>query len=280
MTKKYSKYALIGKNIEKSLSPKLHSLFSKHFSIPLEYKILNLENNDKFKRIFSNGALDGANITSPFKTSFLKDNMIMDDSVKISAALNTIKIEDSKVYAYNTDGYGVLKALEKNNIDIVNKRVLIYGTGGAARGITQSLIENGVKSIVVENRSTEAKLIHYDIFNKHYPYKIFALTGLDGLIIDIFINASSPNSENPEIPNFDISRIKCDYYMDINYSNKANPILKQAKFLGIPCNDGLDMLIFQGFKSFQIWNNLDTNSELPAGLFNIIKDELQRETIN
>src|SRR5699024_5873532 len=80
----------------------------------------------------------------------------LDESVKKIGAVNTVLNKNGKWIGYNTDGLGYLKALitKFNQID-KNKRVLIIGAGGAARGIYYAFIKEGFAIVDIANRTVE-----------------------------------------------------------------------------------------------------------------------------
>ena len=90
----------------------------------------------------------GANITIPFKEQafvFADDH---DTSALECDCANTLILKNNKIKAFNTDGEGFIRDLKEKNISLVGKKVLIFGAGGSARSIVNSLSKINVEAIV------------------------------------------------------------------------------------------------------------------------------------
>ena len=91
---------------------------------------------------------------------------------------------------------------------------------------------------------------------------------------DIIINATSLGLKNGQDFDFDFSKCKDDaIYIDTIY----NPLkTKTYKFLGdkgVKVFNGLDMFIYQGQKSFYLWNKI--NPEIDDDLVNLLLSKLK-----
>ena len=131
-----SLFCVIGNPVWHSLSPKIHNTIYGNFGLK-NFVYTKIEIKEKrfsqVKQIMSLLAIKGASITSPFKQEIMKTvDKIDEKSKKINAIntiySNTINSNNVKIFGYNTDWIGVLKALEKR-VDLVNKKVAIFGSG-------------------------------------------------------------------------------------------------------------------------------------------------------
>ena len=92
-----------------------------------------------------NKKLIGVNVTIPYKRNVYNLLKNLDINAKKSKAVNTIYLKDEKVFGQNTDGVGYCQALKQEmNFDVINKNILVLGSGGASFGIVSELINRGV----------------------------------------------------------------------------------------------------------------------------------------
>ena len=136
------KFSVIGIPVKHSLSPKIHQEFAKQQGINIQYKMIEPDSVNHFEThansFFSKKGY-GANITIPFKEQafvFADDH---DTSALECDCANTLILKNNKIKAFNTDGEGFIRDLKEKNISLVGKKVLIFGAGGSARSIVNSL---------------------------------------------------------------------------------------------------------------------------------------------
>ncbi len=272
------KYVLYGHNISYSLSPIIHKLIAEYYEVELEYTIKDLATVDDVLADIKDSSYAGANITMPYKVS-LFDKV---DEVKGVASecltINTIKIEDSKLIGYNTDAQGFLDVFDINDYRIKDKRVLVYGTGGAARGIVNALLDAGAKTVLLEGRTPQNKVELFRIFEKKADEKMTMIYGLQGLISDIVINATVLGSEiSPEL-SIDIEKLDTKAVYDIVYNPMETELIKIAKEQNIPYFTGIEMLICQAIRAFYIWYPEFHREDINMKLFNFIKNGLEKNS--
>src|SRR5699024_3445380 len=102
--------------------------------------------------------LYGFNITVPYKETIMNYLDDLDDSAKQIGAVNTVLNNDGQWIGYNTDGIGYVRSLKTKFpqlADAKDKRVLLLGAGGAARGIYYAFMESGFSTIDIANRTVE-----------------------------------------------------------------------------------------------------------------------------
>ena len=91
---------------------------------------------------------------------------------------------------------------------------------------------------------------------------------------DIIINATSLGLKNGEDFEFKFSNVKKDViYIDTIYNPLETKTLKHLKEEGKKVFNGLDMFIYQGQKSFYLWNKI--NPEIDEGLIQLLKSKLK-----
>lgn len=238
------KFALVGKRISHSLSPKIHMLLFQKHNIHAEYVLLQVENTAEVRGRLLRGEYQGCNVTIPYKSSF-QDICLSREAAQMEA-VNVLKIQHGNLYGYNTDGFGFLHALKSAGISSNIQRASILGTGGAARAAGISLKNNGI-SVRYYSRS---KYDNREVF----PY--------DALYLDdapLLVNAT-PLGMPPYAAQLPVSEAilsRRSYIMDMSYSLQKTALQKFCQEHGIICADGLRMLIAQAVKSQMIWLDRD-----------------------
>ncbi len=270
------KYVLYGRNISYSLSPVIYELIAEYYEVDLEYEIKDLETVDDVMADIKNFEYAGANVTMPYKVSLIDQVDQLDVSAAECQALNLIKIENSKMIGYNTDSQGFLDVFDINDYKIKDKRVLLYGTGGAARGIANALLDAGAKTVLLEGRTSEHKVALFRTFEKKANEKMTMIYGLQGLISDIVVNASVLGSAAyPELA-IDIEKMDTKAVYDIVYNPIETELIKSAKAHDFPVFTGIEMLICQAIRAFYIWYPEFYRADINMKLFNFIRDGLEQ----
>jgi shikimate dehydrogenase len=156
---------------------------------------------------------------------------------------------------------------QDSEVNPKGKRVLVLGSGGAARSITVELALAGAQQITIVNRSPERGKVLTELLNSKTPAKANFVEWQGAYSIpgdtDILVNATSiglfPNiHEKPDI-NYDSINSKmvvCDVI-----HTPMTPFLKEAQARNAMIVDGLGMLVYQGAIGFKLWTGLDAPIE-------------------
>jgi len=248
-------FAIFGNPVSHSKSPLMHNLAFKNLSYDGCYGCYLLEDGSKLKECFLNLKLKGINITVPHKEDAFKACDELDTFAKKIGVVNTIVKRDGKLYGYNTDAPGFLKAIsEFKNI----KTILFLGAGGTAQSTSTILREKGYE-VTLLNRS-EKRLEKF----KTNGFKTFTFNNFKPREFDLIINMTSAGLEDEKLPcpkeilNFVIPNAKA--CIDVIYG-KETPFLKLAKEYRKPTKDGSDMLLYQGIIAFEHFTNYKYNFE-------------------
>ena len=240
-------FGLIGKNIDYSFS---RSYFREKFEtnkLDCSYKNFDLETIDSFIELKKNcKVFSGFNVTIPYKEVILPYLDYIDEEAKRIGAINTIKIKNNKLIGYNTDHYGFKESLVKY-LKPHHKTALILGTGGASKAVAFALRELGIKfEYVSRTKSPEIK----------HTYNTLTSTEIEAnkLIINCTPLGTFPKLEKcPEISYDQLD--KYHLLFDLIYNPAQTKFLKNGKLRGAKTINGLEMLINQAKKSWEIWNS-------------------------
>ncbi len=267
-------YALLGSNIQKSLSKLIHNEIAKYHDINYDYELINISNVDELKSALADDKYSGYNVTMPFKTYCLDYIDALSISSKKCGALNTIKKTNGLIEGFNTDGIGFVKSLEYHSVDVKDKRVLVYGSGGVARSIISELLDKGVKSIMIVARNSREKYEIYKVFRPIAKDKIILLDTYYGLVCDIAINTTPVGAFDNDDLSIDINAMTAKFVADVVYLPFKTRLLRVADELGVDYIGGIDMLILQAYYSFCIWNDMNYCDKNAKSLLEIIKAKL------
>ena len=270
------KFGIIGKPIKHSLSPVLHNYWFEKYSINADYEIIEAEDKelpDIIEKIKQEDYA-GINVTLPFKQKIINyiDKIVND--AELTGSVNTILLDNNKnVIGENTDVYGLQAAYLKEIENNFNKRALVIGAGGVSPSVILSIKKSGIKNISITNRTDEKCFFLKKKFNflSIIPWENFKSEIKN---FDIIINATSLGLKNGDDFNFDFSNTKNEaIYIDTIYNPLETKTFKFLKEEGRKVFNGLDMFIYQGQKSFYLWNKV--NPEIDDGLVELLNSKLK-----
>ena len=174
--------------------------------------------------------------------------------------MNTVYLNKKKVVGHNTDIDGFEMSIQKSNIDLSNKKVLILGAGGVVSSIILALTKMKVSRVIVSNRTKEKAENLKKIFDN-----IIVIDWGEVPDFDMIINATSLGlKEEDEIP-LDFSLINKDkFFYDVIYNPKETGFLKIGKKTGNIAINGKLMFVYQAYMAFNIWHGVkpDINDEV------------------
>ena len=269
------KFAIIGNPIKHSLSPVLHKYWFDKYGIEASYSVI--EANDKdLKNIIKKvreHELTGINVTLPFKQKIINQTDVIINDAELTGSVNTILLDDNKIIGENTDVFGLQAAYLKEIDNCAFKNALVIGAGGVSPSVILSLYKSGIKNISITNRTSEKCIFLKKKFNN---LSILQWGNLENEIkkFDIIVNATSLGLKNGNDFNFNFSDTKRDViYIDTIYNPLETKTYKFLKNEGKKVFNGLDMFIYQGQKSFYLWNKI--NPEIDTGIIELLNSKLK-----
>jgi len=138
------RYAVLGNPVAHSKSPRIHTLFASQTDQQLQYEAIRVESGKLADAVgdFQTRGGKGLNITVPLKEEAWMLANTRSERAERAGAVNTLVLNQSgEHFGDNTDGTGLLRDLLHNHdITLQNKRLLLVGAGGAARGVIEPLL--------------------------------------------------------------------------------------------------------------------------------------------
>jgi shikimate dehydrogenase len=265
------RYGVIGHPIAHSRSPQIHQLFASQTRQDLSYEAFDIapaELEDRVLELADEG-LRGLNITVPHKTAVLELVNSLSERARRAGAVNTLLFHvDGSWHGDNTDGVGLLRDLAQNlGIAIADRRLLVLGAGGAARGILPELLAGAPASLVIANRTLLRARILAAEFGDLGPVTACGYGQCGDEPFDLVINATSAGLHG-ELPGFPATIIgPATTCYDLSYASGDTPFVAWARAQGAAAaHQGLGMLVEQAAESFFLWRRVrpDTQPVLAA----------------
>jgi shikimate dehydrogenase len=290
--------AVIGDPIEHSMSPLIHnaviqSLGLNYVYIAFRVEPKELENAIKAIRAFH---ITGINITIPHKVASMQFVDEIDSLALEIGAINTIKNEDGRLKARNTDAEGSFLALKGAGFDLEKKKCVMLGAGGVAKAIAFILAGVADELIIVNRTLDKANELkaHLDAYlsnpkNKNHPYtkkkmirtKIQTLSFSENTLksaitnSNLLINCTSvgmcPNVNESPTDKFNLTFPEDLLVFDTIYNPIETKLLKKARSCGCRTLSGADMLVNQGASAFQWWTGAEPDRQI---MQDILRNEL------
>ena len=261
------KFAVIGYPLSHSLSKVIHETALKSCNLEGSYDILPTEPENlvhRIKRLKVEG-YNGFNVTIPHKVPITLFLSKFDTNADLIGSVNTVKItEDKNLEGSNTDIYGFVKPIPDDvKENIRDKNAVVLGTGGAARAICAGLVSLGVSTITFYSRNVIDSHAHVEILRQKFPkvkIELKPYTLLDTLKGQkILVNTTPVGMKNflEGVSPVDFQAIKTldddAFVYDIVYNPVKTRLIKYAQDCNKRYVGGLDMLVYQAQKAFEIW---------------------------
>ena len=265
-------FIVIGNPIAHSKSPEIHEQFAVQAGIDISYQRQYCpDDTASFIAVveaFFNGGGVGANVTVPFKQvayDCCAARGGLSAHAKTAGAVNTLSINQAMLqqgasltealYGDNTDGQGLINHINSLGWPLTGARVALIGAGGAARGVILPLIESGIGTLTIANRTVSkaaalaGELSAASPVINEKPIETCATSDLVG-DFDIIINATSIGLSGDTLPLSDA--LSCHYAYDMMYG-RALPFLQHFAARDAKTSEGYGMLIGQAALSFERW---------------------------
>lgn len=232
-----SVFGLLGEKLSHSRSPQIHALLSEY-----EYRLFPTprEELDSFLR---SDTFSGLNVTIPYKETVLPYCSQLSAVAQRMGCVNTItRASDGSLIGDNTDYFGFCYMLSHYFPDLTGKKALVLGSGGASKTVRIALADVGCREVVIISRSGEN---NYENLSLHADAEFIVNTTPVGMYPN---NGEAPLSLK-RFPNL-------LGVADLIYNPLQTALLLEARALGIPCANGLMMLVAQAALSASLFTGV------------------------
>ncbi|MBR1673252.1 MAG: hypothetical protein IJ702_10030 [Fretibacterium sp.] len=252
-------YGLIGRTLSHSWSVPIHKALGCE-----EYRLIELE-PEELGEFLAREDIGGLNVTIPYKRDVMPYCAEIADTAQRVGSVNTIVPSPRGLCGHNTDLYGLQYALRRANISLSKRKVLILGSGGASLAAKAAAELEGAGSLVIVSRSGPD---NYQNISRH-------------LDAEVLINATpvgmSPHTGDLLVDPADFP--DCAGVADMIYNPCRTAFLMRAEEAGIPCTDGLPMLVAQAAAAEELFTGRKGGVEKIEGILTDLRREMWNITL-
>lgn len=251
-----------------SLSPPMHNAAFRKLSLDYVYEVYDGGSLEKAVCHLRSPAVRGANVTIPYKVDVIGYLDRLDDFASSIGAVNTIVNDGGVLRGFNTDGTAAVRALKESYGDLAGAKVVLIGSGGAARALAHCLAEECV-GLTILNRSPEKAVELAESLVKArcgvYGEKLSEeslgrwLSDADILIQATSVGMSPKVDETP-IPKHLLRRGILVF--DVVYTPLETRLLREAREAGCRTLTGDLMFVYQGAEAFRLWTGVEPPVDL------------------
>jgi 3-dehydroquinate dehydratase/shikimate dehydrogenase len=249
-------YGVVGNPIIHSRSPVMHNAGFAALGLNAVYVPLEARDAADFVAFAERMGFRGASVTTPFKIPVMKRADEIDPLAREVGAINTVTVRNGRWLATNTDVDGFLAPLLKRT-QLEGRRATVLGSGGAARAVAVALASRGSRVTVAARNADVASAIG-------------AMVGGSSAMLppppaswDVLVNATTVGSQTTPGNPMGSAPLDGSIVFDLVYAPPDTELLQVARAAGCQTIGGLEMLIAQAERQFELW----TGQRPPAGLF-------------
>jgi len=242
-------YGIVGNPVGHSLSPVIQNAAFQARRMNAVYLPFLVRDLRDFLAAIEPLGIAGFSVTLPHKQAVLRHLDGCDPLAAAIGAVNTVVVRGGgKLYGYNTDYVGVLRALEPR-IPLRGSRVLIVGAGGAARAVAFALAQAGASVCICARRANRARALAKAVHGE-----VVTRASLRREFFDAIVNAT-PVGMHPSVNDspLDARDLNCRLVFDTIYRPRQTKLLRLAAQGGIETVSGIEMFIAQGTAQWEIW---------------------------
>jgi 3-dehydroquinate dehydratase / shikimate dehydrogenase len=251
-------YGVVGNPVMHSLSPVMHNAGFRHFGIDAVYLPLLAKDAADFVAFARALGLAGASITAPFKVHLMEAVDELEPLAQRVGAINTLTVRDGRWLGANTDVYGFAAPLiARLGRPAAGLRASILAAGGAARAVAVALADLGALVTVCARRAEAAQ-------------EVAALAnGATGELPppagswDVLVNTTTWDGDAANYSPIAPDALDGRLVYDLLYVPPVTKLMADATAAGCTTIGGLEMLVAQAEKQFEIW----TGHTPPPGFF-------------
>ena len=249
------KCGLLGRKLGHSYSPQIHAHLGNY-----SYELFEKE-PDALSDFLKNGDFSGLNVTIPYKKDVIP---YLDDLSPVArklGAVNTIvRRSDGTLFGHNTDYFGFSSMVNRTGLSVAGKKVLVLGSGGASNTAVAVLESLGAEVVIISRSGAN----HYGNLHLHRdaavivnttPVGMYPHTGVSPVDLDSF-----PNLEG---------------VLDVVYNPARTQLLLDAERRGLPCENGLWMLVAQAKEAAECFTRTTISDTVIEKIYKTLTAQMQ-----
>lgn len=253
---------IVGDPLEHSRSPAMHEAAYAESGVNGKYLVFRSPSLVSIEDCIRGYEIRGMNVTIPYKESIIGHLDVLDADAEDAGAVNTIVNESGRLKGYNTDIHGVEAAFQNIKCQMKGKRVLVMGSGGAARACIIASLRSGAEvSITGRNNLTVSRL------SSEFGIESIGKDLADLSKYDILVNSTPIGMYGEGKYPADIRGLTGEHtVLDMVYGADTD-LIREATSKGCRIATGEDMLAMQGARAFELWTGI-------SGMFDIMRAQI------
>ena len=272
------KYGLIGKGIQKSLSPAIHRLVFQALEINEDYQLFDMEEDQVRDHLQSfREAGIGRNVTMPFKQMVMPLLDEIDPAAQAIGAVNTVSNQNGKLKGWNTDYWGFAWMLKRLQASPEGKSVAFLGTGGVMKAGFRYFYDHGASEIWIVSRNPEKTMKQFEGADwwEDPRVKWLDYQGVEQVEGDFLVNCT-PCGMVEGLPACAVSENVVQNFesiLEVIYHPWETELVRMARALGKPAENGFSLLLGQAIAAEEIWQG----KKMPEAMFDEIYQVLSQQ---
>lgn len=263
-----ARFGLLGGKLSHSLSPQIHQALFRLNGIDGAYELLERRPEELAELLPALRAQGyrGINVTIPYKTDIMKHLHALSPEAVHIGAVNTVLLGERFV-GHNTDYAGFGDALRHHLPSVAGMKAAVLGTGGSSRAVLAWLEDNGIAEITLVSRDPESA-------NDRFPgLPAVATADFRAQEGSLVVNCTPVGMHpNPDASPIGPEQLRgAAFVCDLIYNPARTLLMRHADALGIPCANGLGMLVAQAFAAESLWWG---GRAFPAGQIETVEREI------
>lgn len=275
---------VMGNPIAHTLSPFIHNALAEKMGQNLVYVAFHVKERlaDAVKGAYALNVL-GMNVTVPYKSEVMQSLVEIDEAARSIGAVNTLVRVDGGYKGYNTDYYGLGRAMQEDGVTLKEKPVLLLGAGGAAKAAAYLCASMSANELYIVNRSLdkgEALAAYIAKCFPQFPVKAVSLSEAASLPRQNYTAIQATNIGM--FPNAGVTQLneagvydRIDEAIDLIFNPAETEFMKRVKQAGGRSVNGLKMLLYQGVTAYELWNDVKVEESFLKELYALLKKELE-----
>jgi len=254
---------LLGNPVEHSLSPAIHNAAFRQLGLNFVYLAFPVQDLEGAVRgLRALGHIRGLSVTIPHKVNILPLLDSSETTAKHIGSVNTIVKDRGLLVGSNTDASGALQALQQGGVETTGQRVVILGSGGAARAIAFALgvegkiehltllgVDEQERTALANDLKAKTSILLHD--RALTPETLQSALAQAQLLIHCTPIGMHPKVDESCVPKHLLHRDLT--VMDIVYNPLNTRLLQDAQAAGCRTIPGINMFLYQAVGQFELW---------------------------
>jgi shikimate dehydrogenase len=261
--------ALIGNPLKRRHSAVMHNAAFAAHGIDASFELRPIGPED-LPSFFAEARGDdwlGFGVTAPYKQAAMEYlDEIEAGASAIGAVNNGVRRDDGTLVGFNTDASGFMAAVASTGLSVAGRLAVVVGAGGAARAVVWALLDAGVETVLVANRTPErAREVaeHLSSYGSVEPAPLGSQALARALgSAAIAVNATTMGMTTDTVP-FDVAALpETALVFDLVYVPPETPLVQSAAARGLAVCNGMEMLVRQGEVAYERWTGIGSTADI------------------